>query len=324
MANKKSKYLIIIIICIVTLLLYFKRENLFSNKEIDPTNFAVENTENISKVIMSDKKGDKIIMEKKDNQWFINNKYKIWDIRIDYLLEVLKDIKVKSSVPLKKQNTVIKNIATTGVKIEIFEKNNLTKTYFIGTDDTDNLGTYMIMKGASEPYLMYIPTQNPAILNPKYVLETNYVNEQLWREPITISIDKKEIHSIKVEDIKQEESSFTLDTRNNKLYDYKEKEVDALSEKLQDFIISFNKLECGVYKPKLKSSDFILIKKIYIQKENSIDSLIIYDKTELQNTTKEHNTSVENLYAQWNNSDLVIIQKNIFNKVLITISELKE
>ena len=200
MENKKSKYLVIIIICIVTLFLYFKRENLFSNKEIDPTNFAVENTENISKVIMSDKKGDKIIMEKKDNQWFINNKYKIWDIRIDYLLEVLKDIKVKSSVPLKRQNTVIKNIATTGVKIEIFENNNLTKTYFIGGNTSDHLGTYMIMKGAEEAYIIYMPNRNPGILNPKYGIEGIYVNETVWREPITIKIIPEEISEVKVID----------------------------------------------------------------------------------------------------------------------------
>ena len=44
----------------------------------------------------------------------------------------------------------------------------------------------------------------------------------------------------------------------------------------------------------------------------------------MQKTQKEYASTVENLYAKWNNSDMVIIQKNIFNKVLITLDEIKE
>ena len=67
-----------------------------------------------------------------------------------------------------------------------------------------------------------------------------------------------------------------------------------------------------------------MIKKIYITNNNRIDSLIVYDITKIQKTQKEYDSTVENLYAKWNNSDMVIIQKNIFNKVLITLDEIKE
>ena len=49
--------------------------------------------------------------------------------------------------------------------------------------------------------------------------------------------------------------------------------------------------------------------------------MFIYDKTEVQSTKKEYNPSVEYKYASYNNSELVIIQNNIFNKVLITLDE---
>ena len=84
---------------------------------------------------------------------------------------------------------------------------------------------------------------------------------------------------------------------------------------------AFNNLKCGVYKPKLKKSNFNLIKKIYITSNNNTDSLFIYNKTEVQSTKKEYNSSVEYKYASYNNSELVIIQNNIFNKVLITLEE---
>ena len=325
MANKKSKYFIIIIICIVSLFLYFKGGNLFSNKEIDPTDFSIENTENINKIIMSDKKGDKIIMEKKDDQWFINNKYKIWDEKIDYLLGVLKDIKVKSSAPLKRQKKIIKDIATTGVKVEIFENNHLTKTYFIGTDDTDNIGTYMIMKGSSEPYLMYIPTQNPVILTPQYTLVAHCVNEQLWRKPITISIHGNTISEIEVTDFQEGKKSFVLTHKKNETSLTSNGEsVNYNQSKINDFIHSFGKLQCGAYKIKLDINNLNINKQIIIHHEKGSDTLTTYQIKEVYKNTKESESNVEILFAKWNNSDLIIIQKNIFNKVLITLDEIKQ
>ena len=37
-----------------------------------------------------------------------------------------------------------------------------------------------------------------------------------------------------------------------------------------------------------------------------------------------YNSTVKYLYAKWNNSEIVIIQKNIFNKVLITLEEIRQ
>ena len=293
-------------------------------QEIEDTNFAIENTDEISKIIMSDKAGKKIELKREGENWIINNKYKVFDQQINYTLQVMKDIRVKNSVSEKKIDFVIKNIATTGVKVEIYNQSEKVKSYYIGGNTSDHKGTYMIMEGSETAYILTIPNRLPGILNPKYGLQGIYVNENTWREPITISINKKEIKSIKVVDLSNSESSFTLFKENKQLYDYNNNKVIASSQKTEAFINSFRQLKCGPYKPKLNASNFILIKKIYIQQENSIDSLTIYDITALQNTTKEYNTSVENLYAKWNNSDLVIIQKNIFNKVLITISELKE
>jgi len=293
-------------------------------QEIEDTNFAIENTDEISKIIMRDKAENKIELRLEGKDWIINNKYKVFDQQIDYTLQVMKDIRVDKSVSETKMDFVIKNIATTGVKVEIYNQSEKIKSYYIGGNTSDHKGTYMIMEGSETAYILTIPNRLPGILNPKYGLEGIYVNANTWREPITISIDKKEIKSIKVVDLSNSESSFTLYKKDKQLYDYNNNKVIASSQKTETFINNFRQLKCGPYKPKLNASDFILIKKIYIQQETSIDSLTIYDITALQNTTKEYNASVENLYAKWNNSDLVIIQKNIFNKVLITISELKE
>ena len=64
----------------------------------------------------------------------------------------MEDIRIKSSVSEKKIDYVIKNIATTGVKIELFQENKRIRSYYIGGNTKDYKGTYMMIEG-SETYI---------------------------------------------------------------------------------------------------------------------------------------------------------------------------
>ena len=208
--------------------------------------------------------------------------------------------------------------------MEIFEGKQKIKSYYIGGNTSDHHGTYMIMESAENPYVLHIPNRHPGILNPKYGIEGIYVNETVWREPITININPKEIIEVKVIDFINEEQSYTINVENKTLIDSKNKKILIDNRKYNEFASFFSNLQCGIYRSDLNPDDFILIKKIYITNNNQTDSLIVYDVSKIQRTKKEYASTVENLYASWNNSDMVIIQKNIFNKVLITLDEIKE
>lgn len=302
-------------------MLIFLCFNSCKNKNLDQKDFAISQTEELTKIIMSDKLGNKIEMERDVDQWTINRKYKVWDLQIKYTLKVMKDIRVKSSVSEEKMNYVIKNIATSGVKVELFNKDGKVKSYYLGGNTPDHKGTYMIMEGSETAYILHIPDRNPGILNPKFGIEGISVNENVWRQPIVIDYSEKTIQQLYIQDLEQKDQSFRIDFENINLYDAEEQEITFEKGNLSYWNFAFNNLKCGVYKPKLKKSNFNLIKKIYITSNNNTDSLFIYNKTELQSTKKEYNSSVEYKYASYNNSELVIIQNNIFNKVLITLEE---
>ena len=248
----------------------------------------------------------------------------VWERQIEYTLDVMKDIRIKSSVSEQKTKFVLQNIATKGVKVEIFDGGQKIKSYYIGGNTSDHHGTYMIMENAENAYVMHIPDRHPGILNPKYGIEGIYVNENVWREPITININPKEITEVKVIDFINEEQSYTINIENKTLIDSKNKEILIDNRKYNEFASFFSILQCGIYRSDLNPDNFILRKNIYITNNNQTDSLIIYDVNKIQKTQKEYSSTVENLYAKWNNSDMVIIQKNIFNKVLITLDEIKE
>lgn len=292
-----------------------------NNEKLEQKDFAITDSSRISKIIMSDKSGNSILLEKNNNVWTINNKYDVWQRQIDYTLKVMEDIRIKSSVSEKKIDYVIKNIATTGVKIELFQDNKRIRSYYIGGNTKDFTGTYMMMEGSETAYIMHIPDRNPGILNPKFGIEGIQVNENIWRSPVVIDYSKNDIKKIVCEDVTNPEQSFTVDLENIGLYDFKEQKVVIDQTSLSYWNIAFEDLKCGVYKPNLEKNDFDLIKKIYITTRSKTDSLFIYDKTKIQSTKKEFNPSVGYKYSSFNNSDLFIIQNNIFNKVLITLEE---
>ena len=291
------------------------------NEKIDQKNFAINDSINISKIIMSDKSGNSILLKKNKNNWTVNNKYEVWQRQIDYTLKVMEDIRIKSSVSEKKIDYVIKNIATTGVKIELFQDDKRIRSYYIGGNTKDYQGTYMMMEDSETAYIMHIPDRNPGILNPKFGIEGIQVNENIWRTPAVIDYSKKDIKKIVFKDNINPEQSFTVDLENLSLYNFKEQKVVIDKTLLSYWTLAFKDLKCGAYKPNLEKDNFDLIKKIYITTKSTTDSLLIYDKTKTQSTKKEFNPSVEYKYSSFNNSDLFIIQNNIFNKVLITLEE---
>ena len=47
------------------------------NENLNPKGFAIDDSSNVSKIIMSDKSGNSILLEKNNNIWTINNKYEV-------------------------------------------------------------------------------------------------------------------------------------------------------------------------------------------------------------------------------------------------------
>jgi len=125
----KNKFLIYILIFIS--IIYFSSCKTDVKEKVNEKDFNLSETENIDKIIMSDKAGNIIKLEKIKEKWTINSKYPVWERQIKYTLGVMKDIRIKSSVSEQKIKFVLQNIATKGVKVEIFEKEQKIKSIIL-------------------------------------------------------------------------------------------------------------------------------------------------------------------------------------------------
>ena len=83
---------------------------------------------------------------------------------------------------------------------------------------------------------------------------------------------------------------------------------------------SFEKLNCETYKVKWKIDFSTQLHELIV---NS-DTLRTYQLSEGKEKSKEENFTVDRMYATVNHGDLMLIQDYVFNKVLITLNELKK
>ena len=329
MPKKKQNIIIISGMVLLSLLLLWLMKS--EQKQAEPYNFAIADTSNISKIFIADMTGNSISLDRIDNVWQINNTYKVQNRTMKVILRTIKDISVQRPVAESAYNKVIADLATNGVKVELYKNNEQkpVKTYTIGSNTADHLGTYMLLENAEQPYIMHIPGFN-GVLGPRYGLQGNIVNSAIWRDKSIFNLKAEKIFSITLINEKGVDSSFTIKNNDGllSLFDKNLQEIKVNQEALFLYLNKYRNINCESYKDKNIKEKLTIENKLYsliVAHQNGTDTLKVYqmrDKNKIR--THEENYTVERMYATLNDGDVMLIQNYVFNKLLITIEQLKE
>lgn len=206
MIKKYRIWLIIALaLVIISAILLMTNSRTTLRKEI--SDFSVRDTASVTRIFLADKNNNEVLLVRTPEGWTVAGK-PAQQAKINSFLKTLADLEVKSPVPIKARNNVIKRMAAIGKKIEVYqvvpririfglvslfphEKN--TKTYYIGDVTADNLGTFMLMDGADEPFVIHIP-------NFRGFVSSRYSPlEQDWRDYTVFKAGPAEIASIDME-----------------------------------------------------------------------------------------------------------------------------
>src|SRR5205085_6319633 len=73
------------------------------------------------------------------------------------LFWLMKKIEVKNPVPDKAEESVSRDIISSGIKVIFYEGEQVVKTFYVGGTTPDGLGSFMHMPGTDRPVITQIP-----------------------------------------------------------------------------------------------------------------------------------------------------------------------
>lgn len=224
MKRNRRALIITALMAIVAAILVINNSN--STLRGKDRNFAVNDTSNIVRIFLADKNNNTCNLHREaDGSWMLNGSYPVMKESKDGMLKTLLNITVKMPVAKAARNTVIGLLSAKSVKVEIYQKvyrinlfgkitlfpyEKLTRTYYVGDATMDNRGTYMLMEGSEEPYIVYIPSFRGFVAARYSALERD------WRDRNIFSFKLPDIKSVEVQYTENPAWSFRLQNNNNR------------------------------------------------------------------------------------------------------------
>jgi hypothetical protein len=184
------------------------------------SDFAVDDTANITKIFMSDKNNNNLTLTRTgDGKWLVGGKYAASKANVELLMGTMLGLQVKETVPKAAVENVIRELATISVKVEIYQwkyrinlfgwirlfpHEKLSKVYYVGGPTQSNRGSYMIMEHSSVPFVVFLPGLR-GFVTPIYSPIEKY-----WRDYSIFRKTMQEIATVRLEFPANPENSFEV------------------------------------------------------------------------------------------------------------------
>jgi|GEM_PF-1480479 hypothetical protein len=168
--------------------------------------FALEDLEELDKIIVAKRNTDPLIFTRSGDSWMINDQFKARKNAMDNMLDVVKNIRIDYVPPNSATENIMKSFLKHGIKVELYDKaGNALKKYYIGSSPADGIGSYFVMEGSEKPLVMALPTMKGNVHT-----RFNYkLNE--WRDMTVVDIQSDDISGIQVSYPFNKKFSFNYD-----------------------------------------------------------------------------------------------------------------
>lgn len=300
-----------------------------------PKRFGLDDTASVTKIYMVNKANKEVLLERKGNNWMLNNNFPATSSKINMLLATLHDMQVKYPVSKAKRENVIKELAGTATKVEIYtrSKEKPARTFYVGGPTKGKTGTYMVMgrdgEVAEQPYVTHIPGFR-GYLTPRF-----FITHKEWRDLRMFTYSYEEIQSVKVHYPASSAQSYEVQKlQDDSVHVRKIKGNSTNRGKLiktaaRKFLTNFENLKAEAIETKYNKKDSILATTPYAilevtPKQGVTQQLTIYQKPVTPSTKKQFDrygdrlkNDPDRLFATLKrNDDFYMIQNYVFGKVL--------
>jgi hypothetical protein len=181
MKKNRSLLLLLAVLVLGALAWYSISSNLTSTFNSIYTKFQFLDTASLTKIFLAHKDGRKNTITKQGNIWLINNRTIADGGLMRSLLKGIHDIDVKRPVSSSERAEVVRSIATQHIKVELYAREGLLKTYYVGQDMDNHSGSVLLMEGAEEPYIGFIPGFEGVLAQRFDVKEEDWRDKHIFR-----------------------------------------------------------------------------------------------------------------------------------------------
>jgi hypothetical protein len=340
--KKNGKFIIaVVVLAVFAIALFLTNSKTTFKREL--SDFAVNDTSNVTKIFMSDKNNNNLTLTRlKTGSWIVDNKYPASKANVELLLGTMLRLQVKETVPKPAMENIIKDLATFSVKVEIYQwkyridlfgivrlfpHEKLSKVYFVGGPIQSNQGSYMIMEHSTVPFVVFLQGLR-GFVTPIYSPIEKY-----WRDYTIFKKLIQQIESIRIEFPSDPGNSYIIKSDANmniqfiSLVDNQTVPVfDTL--KLMNFLTSFRNINFEVLLNDMEQhrKDSILATTPYClisltDTSHITNTIKTFRKGaapgELNELGKPAPFDLDRLYALVNDGkDFTLIQYFVFDKIL--------
>jgi hypothetical protein len=260
MKKNLSLLFILVAVTIVAGVVFFLQGDGTKSAGVVLNDYSIEDTSRVDRITIVDVDGRTVDLKRKQGEylWDLNGKYKARKDATDLLLKTFKRIGVKGHVPKTGQENVVRMIAGSGYRVDIYADQQLSKSYLIGTCTQDHFGTYMVLEHgdgtrSSEPMIMHMDGFTGCLR------QRFFTDEADWRFTGIFNYENLDISRIDVKNHANPLESFTIKYRGgNEIdlhpFDSPEKfpRFDTLAVK--NYMLAYKKVHLETYNSHLSAS----------------------------------------------------------------------
>jgi hypothetical protein len=198
---KKNVVLLVILalLAVVAGVVYFKSNgSTLADKPL--SDFAIEDTAAVTKVVITDHLGKMATLERVQGQrlWKLNNTFQAREDAVNLMLKTFNRIRIRGNVSDASRDNMMKLLATSGKRVAIYMGGDEpAKIWYVGVPTPDHTGTVMLLEipeigRSEEPYITHIEGFT-GFLSTRF-----FTNEMEWRYTGIFEYPHLEVSSVKV------------------------------------------------------------------------------------------------------------------------------
>ena len=292
--------------------------------------FSVD-IEQVHKIFIADRAGEKTTLERKDDYWLYNGKYEARPSVMRPLLEAIEKVRVKYKPPTAAVKHMVNTLATQGIKVELYDaRGELMKAYYIGGSTADERGTFMILEGAEQPYVVEIPAWE-GNLSVRFKRKGDE-----WRKKLLFEEKVENIRSVAIEYPKQRNNSFVFEQTEDGVYDVRPfydvtpKIPNPMKAGIGEaYLVNFEKVSAEAFRNNLPEKDsvrqlvpFSIITLATVDGDTSIVKLYpIVPETVVTQDLKSgdyiiNSGDIERYFVDFNGEDFMMAQNRVLKEIL--------